>query len=191
MICLNAWNSLFYQSHPPAMTAESLMEQRLSTVCTQQVFLPLQTMHRQCSFLIFEHQFQSTNRIDIVWDRYVSDSLKESTREKRGDGVRRKVSSQAKLPRNWMDFLRISQNKEDCFPFSRHKLQNMRVHQERSCISHQVMFSLNFMLQTDCNFTMIVGKLLYLNDYAKFHSFLYSALISTYAHSIFSFKYMI
>ena len=64
-----------------------------------------------------EQQFQSTNRIDIVWNRYVSGSLKESTREKRGDGVRRKVSSQAKLPGNWMDFLHVSQNKEELFSF--------------------------------------------------------------------------
>lgn len=64
-----------------------------------------------------EHQFQSTSRLVIVWDRYVSGSLKESTREKRGDGIRRRVSSQAKLPGNWMDFLRVSQNKEELFSF--------------------------------------------------------------------------
>ena len=64
-----------------------------------------------------EQQFQSTNRIDIVWDRYVPGSLKETTREKRGNGVRRKVSSQAKLPGNLMDFLRVSQNKEELFSF--------------------------------------------------------------------------
>jgi hypothetical protein len=44
-------------------------------------------------------------------------SLKESTREKRGDGVRRKVSAQTKLPRNWMDFLRDSMNKKELFAF--------------------------------------------------------------------------
>ena len=35
-------------------------------------------------------------RIDIVWDVYKSDSLKEATRQKRGRGIRRKVSPQTK-----------------------------------------------------------------------------------------------
>ena len=32
-------------------------------------------------------------RIDLVWDRYFEDSFKGGTREKRGLGVRRKVTS--------------------------------------------------------------------------------------------------
>ena len=36
-------------------------------------------------------QLQHATRVDVVWDRYLPDSLKESTREKRGKGVRRKV----------------------------------------------------------------------------------------------------
>lgn len=51
----------------------------------------------------------------MVWDTYIADSLKESTREKRGHGIRRKVSPQAKLPGKWMDFLRDSRNKEELF----------------------------------------------------------------------------
>ena len=58
-------------------------------------------------------QLQSTMRIDIVWDTYLPDSLKESTREKRGKGVRRKVSGQTKLPGKWMDFLCDSKNKTE------------------------------------------------------------------------------
>jgi len=37
-------------------------------------------------------QLQSIRRMDIVWDTYITASLKESTREKRGKGVRIKVS---------------------------------------------------------------------------------------------------
>ncbi len=44
------------------------------------------------------------DRIDIVWDVYKPSSLKESTRQKRGKGIRRKVSGQAKLPSNFLDF---------------------------------------------------------------------------------------
>ena len=53
-------------------------------------------------------QLRVANRLDVVWDSYFPDSLKESTRDKRGKGVRRKVSALTKLPTNWMDFLRDS-----------------------------------------------------------------------------------
>lgn len=57
------------------------------------------------------------DRIDIIWDVYKAGSLKESTREKRGNGLRRKVSGQAKLPANFKDFLRHSLNKQELFDF--------------------------------------------------------------------------
>ena len=65
-------------------------------------------------------QLQNSKRIDVVWDTYLPDSLKESTdstREKRGKGLRRKVSDQAKLPSKWMDFLHDSKNKTELFTF--------------------------------------------------------------------------
>jgi len=62
-------------------------------------------------------QLQDTSRLDVVWDTYIPDSLKESTRKKRGDGVRRKVAGDTKLPRNWMDFLRDSMNKKELLAF--------------------------------------------------------------------------
>ena len=43
-------------------------------------------------------QLQDSMRVDLVWDIHLPNSLKESTREKRGKGVRRRVSGQAKLP---------------------------------------------------------------------------------------------
>ena len=64
-----------------------------------------------------EKQVQSASRLDVVWDIYTPHSLKESTREKRGKGVRRKVSGETKLPGNWMDFLRDSMNKKELFAF--------------------------------------------------------------------------
>src|SRR5688572_14683811 len=48
---------------------------------------------------------------------YIPDSLKESTREKRGHGVRKEVSGHTKLPHNWTDFLRDSINKMELFAF--------------------------------------------------------------------------
>ena len=57
-----------------------------------------------------------------MWDTYVSDSLKESTREKRQD-VRRKVLGKKKLPGNWMDFLRDPLNKKELFAFLASKVE--------------------------------------------------------------------
>ena len=43
--------------------------------------------------------------------------LKEATRQKRGKGIRRKVSGGTKLPPKWKDFLRESVNKQELFQF--------------------------------------------------------------------------
>ena len=72
-----------------------------------------------------DKQLQSATRLDVVWDVYTPDSLKESTREKRGKGVRRKVYGKTKLPGNWMDFLRDSVNKKEAG------------HQPKLCMSHK------------------------------------------------------
>jgi len=56
-------------------------------------------------------------RVDLLWDIYLPNSLKEFTREKRGKGVQRKVSGQTKLPGNWADFLRGPINKKELFSF--------------------------------------------------------------------------
>ena len=67
-------------------------------------------------------QLQNCNRIDIVWDRYIVDSLKECTREKRGKGIRRKVQSHTKLPTNFSDFLCDPMNKTELFDFLTEKV---------------------------------------------------------------------
>ena len=51
--------------------------------------------HEDNVFLLYlVLQLQGATRLDAVWDKYLPDSLKESTREKRGKGVHRKVSDQ-------------------------------------------------------------------------------------------------
>ena len=92
----------------------SLLTFRVSTFdkYADEVFIPY-----------LEKQLQDTRRLDIVWDTYIPDSLKESTREKRGQGIRRKVSSQTKLPGNWLDFLRDPLNKEELFTFLTKKIE--------------------------------------------------------------------
>ena len=59
----------------------------------------------------------SCSRIDIVFDQYLVNSLKNAVREKRGDGTRWKVGPQVKVPKKWNDFLNDSQNKKELFSF--------------------------------------------------------------------------
>ena len=48
---------------------------------------------------------------------YVADSLKSTTRQKRGKGVRRRVAPTTAIPQNWMDFLRVDENKSELLRF--------------------------------------------------------------------------
>ena len=45
------------------------------------------------------------SRLDLVWDRYMTCSLKAATRKKRGTGMRLRVMPSGSLPRNWSNFL--------------------------------------------------------------------------------------
>ena len=60
---------------------------------------------------------RAVDRVDIVWDSYKADSLKASIREKRGKGIRRRVSPSTAVPKNWQDFLRVDDNKQELFHY--------------------------------------------------------------------------
>jgi len=62
-------------------------------------------------------QYKSATRLDLVWDRYLPESLKSMTREKRGRGVRRRVGTSVAVPGQWQNFLRVDQNKTELFSF--------------------------------------------------------------------------
>ena len=62
-------------------------------------------------------QLSHVTRLDIVWDEYLGNSLKATTRGKRGSGVRQRVAADIKLPRNWKEFLRVIQNKQELFRY--------------------------------------------------------------------------
>ena len=108
---------------------------------------------------------QGTARLDIVWDTYIADSLKESTHEKRGKGVRRKVSGETKLPGNWIDFLRDTKNKKELFAFLTSKIAGIVWPQNKSVYitSGQYIESLNSNSpMTACNHdTRIVVQVLH------------------------------
>ena len=57
-----------------------------------------------------------------MWDVYITDSIKASTREKRGKGIRRKVAGKNIVPTNWMGFLRDEKNKQELFQFLSSKI---------------------------------------------------------------------
>ena len=55
------------------------------------------------SFILYiKSQLRHTHRVDIVFDEYIEDSLKATTRTARGPGVRMRVGADIKLPRKWM-----------------------------------------------------------------------------------------
>ena len=58
---------------------------------------------------------RDVSRLDIVWDSYKTDSIKYSTRKKRGSGIRQRVTLTGKIPTNWQGFLRVDANKEELF----------------------------------------------------------------------------
>ena len=50
--------------------------------------------------------------LDVMWDVYTDDSLKSSTRERHGKGIRRCVASTNTVPGNWQEFLSASEKKK-------------------------------------------------------------------------------
>lgn len=62
-------------------------------------------------------QLQYVTRLDIVWDRYVEESLMTHARSKRGVGLRRRVEPSSTIPSNWQSFLRVDDNKTELFSF--------------------------------------------------------------------------
>ena len=63
------------------------------------------------------NQLQSVQRVDIIWERYIPNSLKAQTREKRERGVRRRVEADVRLPANWGEYLKLESNKTELFEY--------------------------------------------------------------------------
>lgn len=74
--------------------------------------------YAELAFLPFlRTQLSHASRLDVVWDRYDINSLKNSTRSLRGVGVRRRVTPSTPLPKNWQSFMCDSANKTELFQF--------------------------------------------------------------------------
>lgn len=79
-------------------------------------------------------QLETSKRVDVVWDTYIPSSIKESTREKRGKGIRRKVAGKNKLPGKWADFLRDPTNKQELFAFLSSKIAVVNCPQNKEVV---------------------------------------------------------
>ena len=74
--------------------------------------------------ILKELKSDTLRRIDVVFDRYFPDSLKSDTREKRGTGARIAVKATTPICKNWRQFLRVSENKEELFSLLAKKLED-------------------------------------------------------------------
>ena len=52
-----------------------------------------------------------------MWDEYIPNSLKLSTRTKRRTGTRRRVLPDSKIPENWQSLLRLEESKQELYKF--------------------------------------------------------------------------
>ena len=52
---------------------------------------------------ISRHSWPTLKRDDVIWDRYLPDSLKATTRQRRGAGIKQRMrrDGNGKFPRNW------------------------------------------------------------------------------------------
>ena len=70
-----------------------------------------------CGYLTKQFD-DSTECVDVVFDVYHSDSLKNSTRNKRGvSNYNTRITDRTPVPKNWSNFLQCSSNKEQLFKF--------------------------------------------------------------------------
>ena len=62
----------------------------------------------------------------FVWDTYKEKSLKESTKERRGAGQRRRVTNETKLPSKWKMSLQDTTNKQELFSLLTEKVKDFQ-----------------------------------------------------------------
>ena len=80
---------------------------------SETVFLPYVT-----------NQLRNVERVDVVWNRYLPGSLKDSARSKGGKGILRRVRLDTRIPGNWTAFLRVDE-KEELFLYLAEQLTTM------------------------------------------------------------------
>ena len=74
-----------------------------------------------------KQSIENVQRLELVRDEYIPNSLKASTRQKRGTGARRRVLPSAVVPQNWQEFLRLDNNKKELFLFLSEQVVKMAI----------------------------------------------------------------
>jgi len=109
---------------------------------------PSKTFHDYCSVILgpfVDRLLQTVQRLDIVFDQYLPNSLKSETRESRGSGQRINVKLNTLIPKNFNKFLAVSSNKQHLFSMiskflvsrpTGHKLLICTAEQD-ACASHE------------------------------------------------------
>jgi len=64
----------------------------------------------------------TARRVDVIWERYLSDSLNATTGENKGAGVRQRLLSDGKLLKNWKSYFSKAAN---CFSTYQECLPNL------------------------------------------------------------------
>ena len=82
-------------------------------------------------------QRDNCSRVDVVWDVYLDNSLKLSTRKKRGKGIRRRVEANNAIPRNSENFLRENKNKTELFSYLASVIANANIAEDKCVVSTQ------------------------------------------------------
>ena len=62
-----------------------------------------------------------------MWDEYIPNSLKASTRQKRDTGDRRRVLPSAMVAQNWQEFLCLDNNKKELLLFFSEQVVKMAI----------------------------------------------------------------
>lgn len=106
---------------------------------SEKVFLPYITK-----------SLENVQRVDLVWDEYIPNSLKACTREKRGTGARRRDLPSVTVPRNWQDFLRSDDNKKELFTFLSEQAMTIVIESKQIVATHGT--------KVLCSPPMTVGK---------------------------------
>lgn len=107
----------------PDFTENMSMRDSSAIIIDGSVMVHMLTPEKTDTFQIYCEKFYShllrkwnVDRMDIVWDRYFEHSIKNSTRESRGNGPRQHVKALTRII-NWKRFLLNRENKNELFKY--------------------------------------------------------------------------
>ena len=94
---------------------------------------------------------ENVQRLELVRDEYIPNSLKASTRQKRGTGARRRVLPSAVVPQNWQEFLRLDNNKKELFLFLSEQVVKMAIEGRQIIVTKEKRYSALHLRQEGIN----------------------------------------